>query len=385
MKANQSHASDRSTSPEFQVPDNSTTPDFNEAKAAPARIDVKTAYDEPEQHGSVAKIVLSIAFYFVVSISLVFLNKYVMKGYNFPYPIFVTWYQQIVSLASLFVCSKVCSYFLPDKYAFIPPLEFDLGIARQIFPLTFLFVCMLSFNNLCLRYVEVWFYQVARSLTILFTICISYFYFGVSTSRKTICACVIVIFGFVLGSVGRGGGDSFKDHAVSPAHAKIAGIAFGLLSSVFVSLYGIFVKKKLAVVANNEWRLLNYNTAISFWLIVPVIFLAGEGGVWSESILRNPRFWVDMTVTGVFSFLICVAIFIQVKFTSPLTNNISGTAKACCQTILAIIVWHSKVSFEGVLGIILVLGGSGWYSFIRYQEMMERKKAATSPSAPSSK
>lgn len=352
---------------------------------APVKVDVSAAYDEPEQHGGVMKIVLSVAFYFIVSISLVFLNKYVMRGYNFPYPIFVTWYQQIVSLASLFVCSKMCAYLLPEKYAFVPPLEFDLGIARQIFPLTFLFVCMLSFNNLCLRYVEVWFYQVARSLTILFTICISYFYFGVSTSRKTICACVIVIFGFILGSIGRGGGDSFKDHGVSPAYAKMAGIVFGLLSSVFVSLYGIFVKRKLAVVANNEWRLLNYNTAISFWLIVPVIFLAGENGVLHESVLRSPRFWVDMTVTGVFSFLICVAIFIQVKFTSPLTNNISGTAKACCQTILAIIVWHSKVSPEGVLGIILVLGGSGWYSFIRYQEMMEKKKAATSISLASSK
>lgn len=362
----------------------STEPESS-SQEAPVKVDVSAAYDEPEQHGGVVKIVLSVAFYFVVSISLVFLNKYVMRGYNFPYPIFVTWYQQIVSLASLFVCSKMCAYLLPEKYAFVPPLEFDLGIARQIFPLTFLFVCMLSFNNLCLRYVEVWFYQVARSLTILFTICISYFYFGVSTSRKTICACVIVIFGFILGSIGRGGGDSFKDHSVSPAYAKMAGIVFGLLSSVFVSLYGIFVKRKLAVVANNEWRLLNYNTAISFWLIVPVIFLAGENGVLHESVLRSPRFWVDMTVTGVFSFLICVAIFIQVKFTSPLTNNISGTAKACCQTILAIIVWHSKVSPEGILGIILVLGGSGWYSFIRYQEMMEKKKAATSIGLASSK
>ena len=353
-----------------------------EESGVPAsKVEVKDAYEEPEQQGSPAKIASSVAFYFVVSISLVFLNKYVMKGYNFPYPIFVTWYQQIVSLASLFVCSKLCSYLLPEKYAFVPPLEFDLGVAQQIFPLTVLFVCMLSFNNLCLRYVEVWFYQVARSLTILFTLCISYFYFGVSTSRRTICACAIVVFGFLLGSVGRGGGDSFSGQKGSSGYAKAAGIVFGLLSSVFVSLYGIYVKKKLAVVANNEWRLLNYNTAMSFVLIIPVIFLAGEGGVMKEGVIRSLRFWADMTFTGVFSFLICVAIFIQVKFTSPLTNNISGTAKACCQTVLAIVVWHSRVSFEGVLGIILVLGGSGWYSFIRYQEMMAKKMEIASASA----
>lgn len=326
-----------------------------------------------EAHTSVTKIAMVVTFYFVVSISLVFLNKHIMKGYDFPYPIFVTWYQQVIALLCIWVGSKVGA--AHPRLALIPPVEFDLQIAKSIAPLTAVFVCMLSFNNLCLRYVEVWFYQVARSLTILFTICFTYFFLGAKTSRKAICACGVVVAGFLLGSIGRGGGD---DNATQDGNngfslIKVLGIGFGLCSSMFVSLYGIYVKKKLATVNNNEWRLLNYNTIISIFFLLPVIFMAGEAGVVSEPLLWDPVFWFSMTVTGVFGFLISIAIFMQVKFTSPLTNNISGTAKACCQTILAIFIWGSKVSLEGFLGIVCVLGGSGWYSFIRYQEMMERK------------
>lgn len=330
-----------------------------------------------EVHTSVTKIALVVTFYFVVSISLVFLNKFIMKGYDFPYPIFVTWYQQVIALVCIWIGSKVGEY--NPKLALIPPVEFNLEIAKSICPLTAVFVCMLSFNNLCLRYVEVWFYQVARSLTILFTICFTYFFLGAKTSRKAICACGVVVAGFLLGSIGKGGGDNKtnvektenEDGAFSII--KVLGIVFGLCSSMFVSLYGIYVKKKLSTVNNNEWRLLNYNTIISIFFLLPIIFIAQESSVLSEPLLKDFGFWLSMTITGIFGFLISIAIFMQVKFTSPLTNNISGTAKACCQTILAIFVWGSKMSFEGVLGTALVLGGSGWYSFIRYQEMMERK------------
>ena len=49
-------------------------------------------------------------------------------------------------------------------------------------PLSVIFVGMVVFNNLCLKYVEVSFYQVARSLTILCNIALTYVVLGKSTS-----------------------------------------------------------------------------------------------------------------------------------------------------------------------------------------------------------
>lgn len=42
----------------------------------------------------------------------------------------------------------------------VPPFEFDYALAQKIAPLTVVYVLMLAFNNLCLKYVEVTFYQV---------------------------------------------------------------------------------------------------------------------------------------------------------------------------------------------------------------------------------
>lgn len=44
-----------------------------------------------------------VTFYFVISLSVVFLNKIIMSGSDFPYALFVTWYQMIVALVLLLI------------------------------------------------------------------------------------------------------------------------------------------------------------------------------------------------------------------------------------------------------------------------------------------
>ena len=46
--------------------------------------------------------------------------------------------------------------------SFITPFQFRALTAQQVAPLTAYYVGMLVFNNVCLQYVEVTFYQVSR-------------------------------------------------------------------------------------------------------------------------------------------------------------------------------------------------------------------------------
>ena len=55
------------------------------------------------------------------------------------------------------------------------------------------------FNNLCLKYVEITFYQVARSLTIAFNVVFAFCVWGENTSRNCLIACFVVVFGYVTG------------------------------------------------------------------------------------------------------------------------------------------------------------------------------------------
>jgi GDP-fucose transporter C1 len=128
---------------------------------------------------------------------------------------------------------------------------------------------------------------------------------------------VIVLAGFFVGAYGE-------------INFSWEGIFYGVGSSCFVALYGIYVKKKLVIVDNNEWRLLHYNTFLATIVLFPLVWLSGEFSFLEAPeihFLWEPYFWTIMTITAVAGFLINIAIFLQIKVTTPLTNTISGTAK----------------------------------------------------------
>ena len=53
-------------------------------------------------------------------------------------------------------------------------------------------------------------------------------------------ACVIVVIGFALGSIGE-------------INFSWLGLVFGVSGSMLVPLYAIYVKRKLSIVQNNQW------------------------------------------------------------------------------------------------------------------------------------
>lgn len=86
--------------------------------------------------------------------------------------------------------SVLCGFLLGElgkqvpSLSFFPPFEYELPKAKQIVKVSAIFVAMITFNNLCLQYVEVHFYQVARSLSIFFNVLFSKVVLGQDTSPK---------------------------------------------------------------------------------------------------------------------------------------------------------------------------------------------------------
>jgi GDP-fucose transporter C1 len=231
---------------------------------------------------------------------------------------------------------------------------------------------MITLNNVCLRYVEVTFYQVARSLTLPWTIAMSLVLFpdqGIDV--KTVLSCLVVFSGFVIGSVGE-------------VNFNWAGLIAGVISSAAVAYYGIAIKKALPHVGGSQWRLLIYNTTISIFLSIPVMWVFDELPYLNKEMEFSNQIWNAIWISGLLGFLINIAIFMQVKYTTPLTNAISGTAKACIQTLLGWLFFRNEVSGMNFLGIVAVIGGSAWYSQIRYDAMKQKeaedeKKKALDP------
>ncbi|CAO3597195.1 unnamed protein product [Absidia cylindrospora] len=172
-----------------------------------------------------------------------------------------------------------------------------------------------------------------KSLSINFTILFTYMILGKTTSFPALVACFIVFLGFAIGSYGE-------------INFSWAGVIYGVGSSAFVALYGIYVQKTLAAVDNNQWKLLHYNTTLAIIFLFPLVLFSGElSEIWATSeAIYDLGFWALMTFTGVTGFGINIAMFLQVKYTSALTNTICGTAKACVQTVLAVMIFRNPIS-----------------------------------------
>lgn len=145
--------------------------------------------------------------------------------------------------------------------------------------------------------------------------------------------------------------------------------AFGVLSSVCVALNSVFTSSALGHVGNDKGRLIFYNNVNSCLLFLPLILIFERDIVMQHAdLLVSTFFWFMMVIAGVLGYLIGVVTVWQIQVTSPLSHNISGTAKACVQTVLAYMIWKNKPTMGSIVGIILVLGGSMLYAYVRILE-----------------
>lgn len=270
-------------------------------------------------------------------------------------PFFITWTQCVVTVLFCYIAGSL-------KIANVPPFEIRKDILLQMLSLSIVFTCMIVFNNLCLKYVEVSFYQVARSLTIVFNVIFDFVVLGQVTSLPAIGCCALVVSGFILGN----------DQEI---RWSLAGVLFGVTSSFFVAMNSIFVKKKFALVDNNPWKITLYNNLNASILFIPLIFISGEIPVLINSPqLQTPHYMFLLLCSGLLGVSISFATAAQIKYTSPLTHNVSATAKAAAQTVIALMVYKNPITALGALSVGIVLIGSLSYTLVRRAEM--KKKAA---------
>lgn len=320
-----------------------------------------------------------VAMYWFVSISLVFINKILLTGASTIF--FITWTQCIVTCFICWICgllgekmrrgmAETKDHEPPSKLAAFlltfPKAEYKPALAVKVLPLSVIFVIMILFNQLTLGLVEVSFYNVVRSLTIVCNAILSAVILKSRISFRTVCCLGIVIIGFIVGVRGEG--------------PKRAGVVCGVVSSVAVSLNSIYTKKALSHVKNDAW-LLTFNNNANACLLFPAIVLYFERTKLIETYdMFTPVFMGCVVMSGVLGFMIGIVTVMQIRFTSPLTHNISGTAKAATQSALAYAYWQNEVTIMACLGIFLVLFGSSLYTAVKIWEV---EKVAPTPSKAS--
>uniref|UniRef100_A0AAF5PH14 Sugar phosphate transporter domain-containing protein n=1 Tax=Wuchereria bancrofti TaxID=6293 RepID=A0AAF5PH14_WUCBA len=312
------------------------------------------------------KIFIVVFLYWFFSIGLVFLNKYLLSSESLKLnaPLFVTWYQCFVTVMLCCVFFWVSKLY-PSLITF-PSIRFDHRISREVLPLSFVFVAMIATNNLCLKYVGVSFYYIGRSLTTVFNVIFSYIILEQLTSLKTILCCSLIIGGFLLG----------VDQEDAAGTLSVSGVIFGVAASMFVALNAIYTQRTLPSVGDSIAQLTLYNNINALVLFLPIILFFGDiTEVFYFHYLTSLRFWTLMTLSGIFGFLMSYITGWQIQVTSPLTHNISGTAKAAAQTVIAVVWWQEMKPLLWWVSNAVVLSGSAMYTMVKRKEMTDKHEA----------
>ncbi|XP_031704521.1 GDP-fucose transporter 1 isoform X1 [Anarrhichthys ocellatus] len=316
------------------------------------------------------KIGAVVVLYWFVSITMVFLNNYLLDNRDLDAPLFVTFYQCVVTVGLCWLM-QLLARFWPGLIDF-PSVRFDLKTSREVLPLSIVFISMIIFNNLCLKHLGVAFYTVGRSLSTVFNVLLSYVVLKQTTSIQAIVCCGIILGGFWLG----------VDQEATTGSLSWTGVVFGVIASACVSMNAIYTKKVMPAVEGNIWKLSYYNNINACILFLPLIAVSGDlGSLASFSRLGSLGFWGMMTLGGVFGFAIGYVTGLQIKFTSPLTHNVSGTVKACGQTIIAVVYNSSSKSLLWWTSNLMVLCGSSAYTWVKSLEMKKAPRRDPQDSA----
>lgn len=304
---------------------------------------------------------------------MVLANKWVLDDQP-DFPILFLWLQILVAVLLLMVCHQMSWIRLPVRdcttnnsrtlsgiWCFIPDIK--PSYIKPLAPLIAVNVAGLTANTLTLKYLDASLYQVARSLILPFTVILQYTLLNQPSSLNTIMACGVVCIGFLSGIFGDGAPDETQGITFS-------GIFFGCFSSVTTALHAIVIKRSIEVVRGNTLELVWYNNVLSAAALIPVLIVNGEIFRITElfSNESSNTFLFGLLITGIFGFLINLAGFLQIKVTSPVSHMISSAFRGVLQTLLAVWFFDDILTGARIFGIVVIIAGSTWYTWIKNEE-----------------
>ncbi len=137
---------------------------------------------------------------------------------------------------------------------------------------------------------------------------------------------------------------------------------------------------------SNPWKITLYSNLNAVFIFLPLIVLSGDlKTLMVGRAVRSMNFWFMLTLSGLLGVSISFATAAQIKYTSPLTHNVSATAKAAFQTALALMVYRNPITTLGGLSVFVVLVGSLCYTLVRRSEMKKRAEVAAAAAVDETK
>ena len=271
---------------------------------------------------SVTHIVAVVAAHWSISMGMVFINKRLVgnKDSGLDIAVFIVWVQNVVGTL-LFYLSMQMKSSLQLTIA-VPRLSLAELTHPDMILSSMTFAGTLIFNNLMLKYISVAFYQVARSLTMIFVIGFSVVVLREKFTKHILISCGFIILGFYVA----------VDEEMLSQGVQMIGIMYGVIASMMAALCGVFFKRFQNSMNVTSMQLTFNNCFICAVTLLPLVISTGQWTDFMNSDLcLDYVTWFLLVVSGGMSLTMGWISALQIQLTSPLSHNISINAKSLTQ------------------------------------------------------
>jgi GDP-mannose transporter len=290
------------------------------------------------------------------------LNKAAIKAFTFPY--FLCILQNLATLAGLAIVVSIAP---KDHKIFGLKVPFDRKMLKHWMPSVILFCTMLVSSMSAMKTMSVTSILVVRALTPLVTLVVEGRILGASASLRIWASLTTILAGSVC-------------YVLAEIHGDVAGYVWLGVNLIAAALYHVYVKFIIGELKLSTMDMVLYNNAMS----IPILFLVGlvldHAGDLPEGFAKMDGLawlWVilSLIVAGAISF----SGFGLQACVSATSATVVNQVNKVASFIGAALIFHDHLTPLMILGTVISMGGTAWYSAERLMERKAPKPAATAP------
>jgi solute carrier family 35 len=290
---------------------------------------------------------LSSAFFFGLSSFLItVVNKRVLTSYQFPSFVFL-------SLGQLVSSALVLSIGKQFRIVSFPSYSNDLMM--KIFPLPLFFLGNMVFGLGGTQALSLPMFAALRRISIMMTMFLEFYILNIKPSKSV----QISVYGMVAGALLAASDD---------LAFNLNGYTMLMLTDVFTSGYGVFIKQKLNESNCGTYGLMFYNSLLSILPVTAIALLLGDIDValkfdqWS-----SPSFVLHFLLSCVMCFVLNYSSFLCIQHNSPLTTAIVGCLKNVTITYIGMFIGGDYIfSPLNFIGLNFSVFASILYSYVTF-------------------
>lgn len=294
-----------------------------------------------------------ILFWVAASCTLILFNKAILSQYDFPYPMFLTFWHMLFGT----ICTQILAR-TTDMLPGVKAQKVDRGILiKKFFPIAFLYSISLICANRAYLYLSVSYIQMLKAFTPV-CVLIASVLTGLEKAYVTeFMILFVVTLGVLIASYGelRFDATGFIFQVVSVA-----------CESTRLTLTNVTIKK------------LELDTLSTLYYIAPLAcvcilipFCIFEYATFPFERLKSPQFLLMLVVNGSIAFSLNIASVLVMMKASALILALSGIAKDVILVMLSMVVFASPVTPVQFFGYGVALAG-----------LQVHKEYKKNPSAP---